>query len=65
MAASICGFYLALCSALGVIRAGVLDVGGHINDSCGYRVDFVFAVSNVLLAVLFGAALVNVIRACP
>ena len=68
MATSFAGFYLALWLVLWsfILRGVSLEVGGHINDRL-WRTwwDFVFAVSNVLLAVLFGAALGNVIRGVP
>ena len=68
MAVSFPGFYLALWMVLWsfVLRGISIEVGGHINDSLwrsGW--DFVFAVSNVLLAILFGTALGNVIRGVP
>ena len=68
MAVSFSGFYLALWMVLWsfVLRGISIEVGGHINDSLwrsGW--DFVFAASNVLLAILFGTALGNVIRGVP
>lgn len=68
MAVSFSGFYLALWMVLWsfVLRGISIEVGGHINDPLwrsGW--DFVFAVSNVLLAILFGTALGNVIRGVP
>ncbi len=68
MATSFAGFYLALWLVLWsfILRGVSLEVGGHINDRLWRSWwDFVFAVSNVLLAVLFGAALGNVIRGVP
>ena len=68
MATSFAGFYLALWLVLWsfILRGISLEVGGHINDRLWRSWwDFVFAVSNVLLAVLFGAALGNVIRGVP
>jgi cytochrome bd ubiquinol oxidase subunit II len=68
MATSFAGFYLALWFVLWafILRGMSLEVGGHINDRLWQSWwDFVFAVSNVLLAVLFGAALGNVIRGVP
>jgi cytochrome d ubiquinol oxidase subunit II len=68
MATSFAGFYLALWFVLWsfILRGVSLEVGGHINDRLWRSWwDFVFAVSNVLLAVLFGAALGNVIRGVP
>ena len=68
MATSFAGFYLALWLVLWafILRGVAIEVGGHINDRL-WRAwwDFVFAVSNVLLGVLFGAALGNVIRGVP
>ena len=68
MATSFAGFYLALWLVLWsfILRGVSIEVGGHIDDKL-WRLwwDFVFAVSNVLLAVLFGAALGNVIRGVP
>jgi cytochrome bd ubiquinol oxidase subunit II len=68
MAVSFSGFYLALWMVLWsfVLRGISIEVGGHINDSVwrsGW--DFVFAASNVLLAIPFGTALGNVIRGVP
>jgi cytochrome d ubiquinol oxidase subunit II len=68
MAVSFSGFYLALWLALWsfVLRGISIEAGGHIHDrlwQSGW--DFVFAVSSVLLAVLFGAAFGNVIRGVP
>src|SRR6187402_3090930 len=68
MATSFAGFYLALWLVLWsfILRGVSIEVGGHINDRLWRSWwDFVFAVSNVLLAVLFGAALGNVIRGVP
>lgn len=68
MAVSFSGFYLALWMVLWsfVLRGISIEVSGHINDPLwrsGW--DFVFAASNVLLAILFGTALGNVIRGVP
>jgi cytochrome d ubiquinol oxidase subunit II len=68
LAAAFAGFYLALWLVLWafILRGISIEVGGHIHDplwQSGW--DFVFAVSNVLLAILFGAALGNVIRGVP
>jgi len=68
MAVSFSGFYLALWMVLWsfVLRGISIEVGGHIADSLWRSAwDFVFAVSNLLLAILFGAALGNVIRGVP
>jgi cytochrome d ubiquinol oxidase subunit II len=68
LATSFAGFYLGLWFVLWsfILRGMSLEVGGHIDDRL-WRTwwDFVFVVSNVLLAVLFGAALGNVIRGVP
>jgi cytochrome d ubiquinol oxidase subunit II len=68
MAVSFSGFYLALWMVLWsfVLRGISIEVAGHVDDSLwrsGW--DFVFAASNVLLAILFGTALGNVIRGVP
>jgi cytochrome bd ubiquinol oxidase subunit II len=68
LAASFAGFYLALWMVLWclVLRGISIEVGGHMPDALwqsGW--DGVYAVSNVLLAVLFGTALGNVIRGVP
>lgn len=68
LASAFAGYYLALFLILwGLILRGVaLEVGGHINDRLWQSFwDFVFAFSNLLLAVLFGAAAGNVARGVP
>ena len=68
MATSFAGFYLALWLVLWsfILRGIAIEVGGHIPDRLWQSWwDVVFAVSSVLLAVLFGAALGNVIRGVP
>ena len=68
MAAAFSGFYLALWMVLWsfVLRGISIEVGGHIADMMWRSFwDFVFAISNLLLAILFGAALGNVIRGVP
>ncbi len=68
VAASFAGFYLALWFVLWsfVLRGISIEVGGHVHDRLWQSFwDFVFAVSNVLVAVLLGAALGNVIRGVP
>ena len=68
MATSFAGFYLALWLVLWsfILRGVSIEVGGHIEDRLWQSWwDFVFAVSSVVLAVLFGAALGNVIRGVP
>ena len=68
MTASFAGFYLAFFLLLWsiVLRGVSIEVSGHIEDpmwrTCWH---FVFVVSNVLLAVLVGAALGNVLRGVP
>ncbi|MBN9418347.1 cytochrome d ubiquinol oxidase subunit II [bacterium SCN 62-11] len=65
MALVFSGYYLALFLVLWCIllRGISLEVGGHIDDDLWQTFwDFVFTVSNALLAVLFGAAFGNVIR---
>jgi cytochrome d ubiquinol oxidase subunit II len=68
MAAAFSGYYLALMLILwGLILRGIsLEVAGHINDRewQGFW-DFVFAFSNLLLAILFGAAAGNLGRGVP
>ncbi len=68
MAVSFAGFYLALWLVLWsfVLRGISIEVGGHIHDKLWHSAwDFVFALSSVLLAVLFGTAFGNVIRGVP
>jgi cytochrome bd ubiquinol oxidase subunit II len=68
MAASFSGCYLALFLILWclLLRGISIEVGGHINDRLWQEFwDAVFVFSNVLLAVLFGAALGNVARGVP
>jgi cytochrome bd ubiquinol oxidase subunit II len=68
MAVSFSGFYLALWMVLWsfVLRGISIEVAGHLHDSLWRSAwDFVFAMSNLLLAILFGAALGNVIRGVP
>ncbi|WP_321475481.1 cytochrome d ubiquinol oxidase subunit II [uncultured Paludibaculum sp.] len=62
------GYYLALFLVLWtlVMRGISLEFRGHIDDRMWRSFwDFGIAVSNTLLAVLFGAALGNVIRGMP
>jgi cytochrome d ubiquinol oxidase subunit II len=68
LAVSFAGFYLALWMVLWsfVLRGISIEVGGHIHDTLWQSAwDFVFALSSVLLAVLFGAAFGNVLRGVP
>jgi cytochrome bd ubiquinol oxidase subunit II len=68
MAASFSGCYLALFLILwSVLLRGIsIEVRGHLGDRLWQQFwDAVFVFSNVLLAVLFGAALGNVARGVP
>jgi cytochrome bd-type quinol oxidase subunit 2 len=68
MAASFSGFYLAFFLLLWclILRGVSLEVGGHIDDPLWRAAwSFCFVVSNVLLAILIGAALGNLIRGVP
>lgn len=68
IASAFAGYYLALFLILWclILRGISIEVGGHINDRLwqGFW-DFVFVVSNFLLAILFGAAAGNVARGVP
>ena len=68
LAASFAGFYLALMLLLwAIILRGVsIEVSGHIEDPL-WRTAWhaCFVASNVLLAILIGAALGNVVRGVP
>jgi cytochrome d ubiquinol oxidase subunit II len=68
MASAFAGYYLALFLILWclILRGISLEVGGHINDRLwqGYW-NFNFVLSNLLLAILFGAAAGNVARGVP
>lgn len=68
MATAFAGYYLALWLALWsfMLRGVSIEVAGHLADPLWQSFwDFVFSVANVLLAVVFGAALGNVIRGVP
>jgi cytochrome bd ubiquinol oxidase subunit II len=68
MSASFSGCYLALMLILWclLLRGIAIEVGGHMGDRLWQEFwDAVFVFSNVLLAVLFGAALGNVGRGVP
>jgi cytochrome d ubiquinol oxidase subunit II len=68
MATAFSGFYLALMLVLWclILRGIALELGGHVNDPMWRSLwDFVFASSNILLAILFGAAVGNVLRGVP
>ncbi|HEY0256472.1 MAG TPA: cytochrome d ubiquinol oxidase subunit II [Candidatus Methylacidiphilales bacterium] len=67
-AVSFSSYYLALFLILWcfVLRGISIEVRGHFNDRMWQAFwDFVFTFANVLLAILFGAALGNVIRGVP
>jgi cytochrome bd ubiquinol oxidase subunit II len=68
MATAFSGCYLALFLILWcvLLRGISIEVGGHLSDRLWQTFwDAVFVFSNVLLAVLFGAALGNVARGVP
>jgi cytochrome bd ubiquinol oxidase subunit II len=68
MATAFAGYYLALWLVLWsfMLRGVAIEVAGHLDDPLWQSFwDVVFAVANVLLAVVFGAALGNVIRGVP
>jgi cytochrome d ubiquinol oxidase subunit II len=68
LAAAFSGFYLALFLLLWaiVLRGVSLEVSGHIEDPLWRTAwHFCFVASNVLLAILIGAALGNVVRGVP
>jgi len=68
MASAFAGYYLALFLILWclILRGISLEVGGHINDRLWQTYwDFNFVLSNLLLAILFGAAAGNVARGVP
>ena len=68
MSTSFAGFYLALWFVLWsfILRGVSIEVGGHVRDGLWRSWwDFVFAASSMVLAVLFGAALGNVLRGVP
>src|SRR6516225_1885909 len=68
LATAFAAYYLALFLVLWslILRGVALEVGGHIDDRLWQTFwDFVFALSNILLAVLFGVALGNVVRGVP
>jgi cytochrome bd ubiquinol oxidase subunit II len=68
MASAFAGYYLALFLILWclILRGISLEVGGTINDRLWQTYwDFIFVCSNLLLAILFGAAAGNVARGVP
>ena len=68
LAVSFSGFYLALFLLLwGLVGRGIsIEFGGHVKDPL-WRTgwNFAFVGSNILLAILIGAALGNVVRGVP
>jgi len=68
MASAFAGYYLALFLILWclILRGVSIEVGGLINDRLwqGFW-DFIFVVSNFVLAILFGAAAGNMARGVP
>jgi cytochrome bd ubiquinol oxidase subunit II len=68
LASAFAGYYLALFLILWclILRGISLEVGGHINDRMWHDFwDFVFTLSNALLAIVFGAAAGNMARGVP
>lgn len=68
LAVALPGFYLAVFVLLWCLvgRGIALEFGGHLDDSMWRTFwDFTFAVMNVLIAVLLGAALGNLLRGLP
>jgi cytochrome d ubiquinol oxidase subunit II len=68
MATAFAGYYLALWLALWsfMLRGVSIEVAGHLRDPLWQSFwNLVFAVANLLLAFVFGAALGNVIRGVP
>ena len=68
MASAFAGYYLALFLILWclILRGISIEVGRQINDRLWQAYwDFIFVCSNLLLAILFGAAAGNVARGVP
>jgi cytochrome d ubiquinol oxidase subunit II len=68
LASYFAGFYLALFLLLWMIllRGISMEVGGHVNDPLWRTAwNTCFAASNVVLAILIGAALGNILRGVP
>jgi cytochrome bd ubiquinol oxidase subunit II len=68
MASAFSGYYLALFLILWcfILRGVSIELGGHIDSPLWQSFwDFVFVVSNILLAALFGVAAGNLIRGVP
>lgn len=68
MASAFAGYYLAIFLLLwSIILRGVsLEIGSHIDNSLWQQFwGFVFSVSSILLAILFGVAMGNLARGVP
>lgn len=68
LASAFAGYYLALFLILwcAILRGVAIEVGGHIDEPLWQSFwDAVFFLSSALLAILFGAALGNVLRGVP
>jgi cytochrome bd ubiquinol oxidase subunit II len=68
MATAFAGYYLALWIVLWcfILRGIAIEVGGHFHDRLWQPPwDLAFSAASVLLAILFGAAIGNVIRGVP
>lgn len=68
MATAFSGYYLALFLVLWciILRGMSIEVGAHFDDALWRTFwDGVFVVSNILLAILFGAAFGNLVRGAP
>lgn len=68
LASAFSGYYLAMFLILwcAILRGVSIEVGGHIDDGLWQSFwDAVFFVSSALLAIVFGAALGNVVRGVP
>lgn len=68
LASAFSGYYFAMFLILwcAILRGISIEVGGHLGDALWQSFwDAVFFLSSTLLAVLFGAALGNVIRGVP
>jgi len=68
MASAFAGYYLALFLILwcSILRGVSIELGGHIDNRLWQSFwDFVFVVSSLLLATLFGVAAGNLIRGVP
>lgn len=67
-ASSFSGFYLPLMIVLWLLmlRGIGIELRSHVNDPLWWSFfDFLFAISSLLLAIFFGAAIGNVIRGVP